>query len=268
MHLGRKAAKDPAKSTSSPGQDIRGDERGTQGTYRRQSSSRSARGGGSVFREYAEWLTMAITIALVIRTLVIQAFRIPSGSMEDTLLIGDFLLANKFIYGAKLPFTNYRLPRWRDPRPGDIIIFEYPVDRSRDFIKRCVAVSGQKVEVKDKTLFVDDKEVPLPPKGKLGDPRVLPREVIPRDNFGPVVVPPGQFFMMGDNRDNSQDSRWWGFLPYDNIKGKAMVLYLSWEWDPNGPGYNGILSVPWLVIDSAIHLPWRIRWSRIGMIIR
>jgi signal peptidase I len=222
----------------------------------------------SVFREYAEWLTLALTLALVIRTLVVQAFRIPSSSMEDTLLMGDFLLANKFIYGAKVPLINYRLPKWRDPRPGDIIIFQYPPDPSRDFIKRCIAVGGQKVEIRDKVIYVDDKEVPLPPKVKFGDPHVLSREISPRDNLGPITVPPGKLFVVGDNRDNSLDSRFWGFVPFENVKGEAMILYLSWEWDPNGPTYDGILSLPWLIIDSAIHLPWRVRWTRIGMIIR
>jgi signal peptidase I len=226
------------------------------------------KGGKTVFRDYAEWLTLAITLALVIRAFVVQAFRIPSGSMEDTLLMGDFLLANKFIYGAKIPLIDYRLPQWRDPRPGDIIIFQYPPDPSRDFIKRCIAVAGQKVEIRDKIIYVDGKEVPLPPKAKFVDPHILPREISPRDNFGPITVPPGMLFMVGDNRDNSLDGRFWGFVPLENVKGQAMILYLSWEWDPNGPTYTGTFSLPWLIIDSALHLPWRVRWTRFGMIIR
>src|SRR5580765_2352506 len=170
----------------------------------------------SILREYLEALLLAIVLTLVIRGLVVQAFRIPTGSMEDTLLVGDFLFVNKMVYGSEIDIgfggnrlIYYRFPAIREPKPGDIIVFRYPDDPSRDFIKRCVAVGGQTVELRDKVLYVDG-QAQEEPFAIHKDPRVLPRETSPRDNFGPYVVPQGQLFMMGDNRDNSHDSRFWG----------------------------------------------------------
>jgi signal peptidase I len=191
----------------------------------------------TTLREYTEALVLAIILTVVIRGLVIQAFRIPTGSMEDTLLVGDFLFVNKMVYGSEidLGFSGnrlfyYRFPAIRQPRVGDVIVFRYPDDPSRDFIKRCVAVGGQTVEIRDKVLYVDGhpREEPF---AVHKDPRTLPRELGPRDNFGPFVVPQDHLFMMGDNRDNSQDSRFWGALPVNLVKGKAMFLY--WSWDPD-----------------------------------
>ncbi|MGD8413216.1 MAG: signal peptidase I [Candidatus Latescibacterota bacterium] len=192
----------------------------------------------SIVREYAEIIVLAVALALFVRTFFVQAFRIPSESMEDTLLVGDFLFANKFIYGAKLPFVNWRLPAVREPQPGDIIIFKYPGDKKTDYIKRCVAVAGQTVRVKGETLYVDG--VPMEEeftKWALG-------KNYPRD-YGPETVPEGHIFMMGDNRDNSADSRAWGPLDKHLIAGKAMFIYFSW--------------------NSESHT---IRFSRIGDIIR
>lgn len=191
----------------------------------------------TTLREYTEALVLAIILTVVIRGLVIQAFRIPTGSMEDTLLVGDFLFVNKMVYGSEidLGFSGnrlfyYRFPAIRQPRVGDVIVFRYPDDPSRDFIKRCVAVGGQTVEIRDKVLYVDGhpRDEPF---AVHKDPRTLPRELGPRDNFGPFVVPQDHLFMMGDNRDNSQDSRFWGALPVNLVKGKAMFLY--WSWDPD-----------------------------------
>jgi signal peptidase I len=223
-----------------------------------------------VAREYFEAILLAVALALVLRTFVIQAFRIPSASMEDTLLVGDFLLANKFLYGAKVPFTDWRLPAIREPRPGDIIIFQYPREPGRDFVKRCVAGPGQRVEVRNKVLFVDGERAVDPPRSKYTDVRVFKRGSNHgnRDNFGPASVPPGHYFMMGDNRDNSEDSRSWGFLPYGLIKGKAFILYGSWAPDPEAPAYTGVLSVPGMVLYNLIHFPRRVRWGRIGSLVR
>jgi len=176
----------------------------------------------SVFREYAEIIVLAVGLALFVRTFFVQAFRIPSESMEDTLLVGDFLFANKLVYGPKLPLVNVRLPGIRDPRPGDIIIFKYPNDPKIDYIKRCVAVAGQTVELIDDQLYVDG---------------VLQEESYskyvfgsrPDRHFGPFTVPEGNCFMMGDNRDNSADSRAWGPLDQTLITGKAMFIYFSWN---------------------------------------
>jgi signal peptidase I len=176
----------------------------------------------SVIREYAEIIVLAVALALFVRTFFVQAFRIPSESMEDTLLVGDFLFANKLLYGPKLPLVDVRLPAIRDPKPGDIIIFKYPGDPKMDYIKRCVAVEGQTVELVDNKLYVDgvmqDEEFTKYVFGSRPDRR-----------FGPFEVPEGHIFMMGDNRDNSADSRAWGPLDKKLISGKAMFIYFSWN---------------------------------------
>ncbi len=183
-----------------------------------------------VWREYLEAILVAVALALVIRTFAFQAFRIPSGSMEDTLLVGDYLFVSKFLYGAEIPFTGgSRLPAIRQPKRGDIIVFRYPEDPTQDFIKRCVGVPGDTIEVRDKVLYVNG-EAQEEPYVKHADRRILPG----RDSFGPVVVPEGKYFMMGDNRDNSRDSRSWGFLDHSLIRGKALFIYFS--WDAAGPG--------------------------------
>jgi signal peptidase I len=179
----------------------------------------------NVILEYVDSGLIAVLLALVIRTCAVQAFKIPSGSMEDTLLIGDHLLVNKFIYGTHIPFTDKDVWRFTDPKRGEIIVFKYPQNPRRDFIKRCIGVPGDTIEVKDKTLYVNG-QAQVEPYVIHRDLEVLPRATgSPRDNFGPVKVPPEAYFMMGDNRDFSADSRFWGFLPRKLIKGKAWVLY-------------------------------------------
>ena len=171
-----------------------------------------------IVREYTEIILMAVFLAFFVRTFFVQAFKIPSESMEDTLLVGDFLFANKFVYGAKLPLVDARLPAVRDPRPGDIIIFKYPGDNRTDYIKRCVAVEGQTVELRGKALYVD---------GIQQDENYA--KYYHGSRFGPFKVPSGHIFMMGDNRDNSADSRVWGPLDKKLILGKAMFIYFSWN---------------------------------------
>ncbi len=197
----------------------------------------------SKLREYTESILWALILALIIRTCVVQAFKIPSGSMEDTLAIGDHLLVNKFIYGLKLPFSDKRILKFRDPRQGDVIVFEYPVDRSKDFIKRVIGVPGDEVEVRNKHVYVNGVLYQNPHEVHK-DATVFPREVNQRDNFGPVRVPAHSYFMMGDNRDNSYDSRYWGVIKESDIKGKAFIKY--WSWDQNS---------------------WRVRWGSIGRLI-
>jgi signal peptidase I len=195
----------------------------------------------SSWREWGEALFVAAILALIIRTFVVQAFKIPSGSMEDTLLIGDHLLVNKFIYGLQLPFSDERFLTIRHPERGDVIVFEFPEDRDksyfqrRDFIKRVVGTPGDTVNGK---LYDLPQEVHK-------EPGVIPPGVNPRDFMAPVKVPPGKYFAMGDNRDRSYDSRFWGFVDESEIKGLAFILYWSW--------------------DSDRHMP---RWSRIGHLIR
>jgi signal peptidase I len=226
----------------------------------------------SSVKEYTSSLLIAVALALFIRTTVVQAFYIPSGSMEDTLLVGDYLLANKFVYGAPIDvpladYTLFRLPGLRDPHPGDIVIFRSPTDPDRDLIKRCVAVGGQKLQVVDKVLYVDGQPFPNPPHSKHSDPETYPATVNPRDNFGPLVVPPGHFFMMGDNRDNSADSRYFGAVPKELIKGKAMIIYWSWDADTRPPYYTGLASIPALAGTFLWRLPARVRYGRLGDII-
>jgi signal peptidase I len=181
----------------------------------------------STIREYAETLGVALLLALVIRTFVVQAFKIPSGSMLPTLQIGDHILVNKFIYGPRLevPLTQWslgHLPGFRQPRVGDVVVFIYPRERDKDFIKRIVAVAGQTIEVHGTQITVDGKPV--------DDPHAHYEK---RDHvdFGPYTVPADHVFVMGDNRDESYDSRFWGPVPVDDIKGLAMVIYWSWGGD-------------------------------------
>jgi signal peptidase I len=190
--------------------------------------------------EYAKTIGTALIIALVIRTSVVQAYKIPSGSMIPTLLVGDYLLANKFIYGPKIPFTHERLFTLMKPERGDIVIFPSPEDPDKDLIKRIVAVGGDMIAGKDKQLFVNGKPI-NEPYVQHEDQFLNPL----RDNFGPCVVPEGKIFAVGDNRDNSYDSRFWGFVDIRNIKGKAFLLYWSW--------------------DSSKHFP---RFTRVGHLIR
>jgi signal peptidase I len=224
----------------------------------------------SIVREYVESFAVALILALIIKCSVVEAYKIPSGSMEDTLLIGDFLLANKFIYGSKVPLLPIRLPALREPKPGDIVIFKYPRDPKVNYIKRCVAVEGQTVEIRNKVLYVDGKKIPDPPSGKHTDSFIRPNVRDPRDNFGPYKVPQGYLFMMGDNRDNSADSRYWGPLPRELVVGKAMIIHWSWDSDPNAPVVTreDLLSIPKNVFYNIIHFPKRVRWNRIGDIIR
>jgi signal peptidase I len=201
----------------------------------------------SAVREYLEAIVLAVVLTIVIRGLVVQAYRIPTSSMEETLLIGDFLFVNKMIYGSEIDFAAagrqlvyYRFPAIRAPKPGDVIVFRYPDDPSRDFIKRCVAVGGQTVEIRDKVLYVDGN-AREEPYAVHKDPRVLPRATNTRDNFGPYVVPQGHLFMLGDNRDDSHDSRFWGGLPERLVTGKAMLLYWSWDSDRRLPRADRLL---------------------------
>lgn len=164
--------------------------------------------------------------------------------MENTLLIGDYLFAVKFLYGTKIPFTHKVIWKIRNPRPGDIIVFK-SVEEKKDLIKRCIAVGGQTVEIRNAQVFVDGVLQPLPKHAKITDSRIIPEgaEMGQRDNIRPFKVPEGKLFMMGDNRDNSYDSRFWGFLPMENVKGKALFLY--WSWDNTVPFYNLIYKVRW-----------------------
>jgi signal peptidase I len=197
----------------------------------------------SVFREYAEAIIIALVFALLIRTFVVQAFKIPSGSMEPTLQIGDHILVNKFLYGLQIPFTSIRLFPLGQPQRGDVVVFIYPVDPSKDFIKRVIGVEGDTVRLVNKKLYVNGGEVPDPHAVYKEDSSFL-SDLQKRENFGPVTVPKGQLFVLGDNRDRSLDSRFWGFVPAKDVRGKAFIIYWSWNSEETN-----------------------VRWSRIGHLI-
>lgn len=178
-------------------------------------------------REYSEAIVTALILALLIRAYVVQAFKIPSGSMLSTLQIGDHILVTKFTYGTRIPFTDKKILAFKDPEKGDIIVFKYPMDPKRDFIKRVIAVEGDIIEGKNKVIYINKEPIEEPYVQHTDTNMQLPQ----RDNFGPIKVPPGKVFVMGDNRDASLDSRFWGFVDESEILGEALIIY--WSWDGN-----------------------------------
>jgi len=191
----------------------------------------------SKVREYAEAIGIAILIAFFIRSFVVQAFKIPSGSMKPTLLIGDHILVNRFIYGIKIPYFRKTVLPVGDPKRGDVVVFIYPEDRSKDFIKRVVGIGGDTIEIRNKKIYLNS----LPDNDTHGvytDDFIIPGSIQPRDNFGPVTVPRGSIFVMGDNRDQSYDSRFWGFVDLKDVLGKAFIIYWSWDRENHGIRWN------------------------------
>ncbi|MCX5887475.1 MAG: signal peptidase I [Proteobacteria bacterium] len=181
----------------------------------------------SVIREYVEAILIAVVLAMFIRSFIVQAFKIPSGSMEPTLLIGDHILVNKFIYGITVPFTHKKLFQWKNPQREDVIVFVYPVDESKDFIKRVIGVGGDRIEIKQKKIYINDQPF-NDTHGHYQESNPSSSYIQFRDNLGPIVVPENTLFVMGDNRDRSYDSRFWGFVTLDRVKGKAFMIYWSW----------------------------------------
>jgi signal peptidase I len=192
-----------------------------------QPISSAKNGHKSVAREYTEALLVALLLAFFIRSFVVQAFKIPSGSMLPTLQIGDHILVNKFLYGLRLPYPlESTLIEWKQPSRGDVIVFVYPKDPSKDFIKRVIGEPGDTVEIRHKQVFINGEKIDDPYASFADEDREIPG---PRDNFGPVTVPQHQLFVMGDNRDRSHDGRFWGFVDLDEVKGKAFLIYWSWD---------------------------------------
>ena len=208
----------------------------------------------STAREYFESICVAVILALFVRTFVVQAFKIPTGSMENNLLIGDHLLVNKFVFAPTLSSVERTLLPIDPIRRGDILVFKYPEDPERDFIKRVIGLPGETVELRSKKVYIDGKPIdepyvrflfPAPPEGSTTDFDV-------RNTYGPVTVAADHYFMMGDNRDNSQDSRYWGFMPRDYVKGKALFIYFS--FGEEGSGLTGLLgNARWSRILHQIH---------------
>jgi signal peptidase I len=208
----------------------------------------------STVREYFESRCVAVILALFVRTFVVQAFKIPTGSMENNLLIGDHLLVNKFVFAPTLSGVERTMLPIDPIRRGDILVFKYPEDPERDFIKRVIGLPGETIELRSKKVYIDGKPIdepyvrflfPAPPEGSTTDFDV-------RNTYGPVTVPADHYFMMGDNRDNSQDSRYWGFMPRDYVKGKALFIYFS--FGEEGSGLTGLLgNARWSRILHQIH---------------
>jgi signal peptidase I len=182
----------------------------------------------SAFREYAEAIGMALLLALFIRTFIVQAFKIPSGSMIPTLQIGDHILVNKLSYGIRIPFWEHYAVDFGHPQRGDVVVFIFPEDRTKDFIKRVIAVAGDTVEIRGKKIFINGKQMADPHAHFEGDdPQAM--GLVSREDFGPKTVPANHIFVMGDNRDRSYDSRFWGFVSLDDVRGKAFLIYWSWD---------------------------------------
>jgi len=206
----------------------------------------------SSIRENIEAVLVAVLLALFIRTFAVQAFKIPSGSMKQTLQIGDHILVNKFIYGVKVPFSRKTIIPVKKPKHGDIIVFKFPKDPEKDFIKRVVGLAGDKVEIRNKQVFVNNVKADSS-FAQFTDSFIIPgcppgiRQDAPcrKDNFGPIKVPQNKLFVMGDNRDQSFDSRFWGFVDSKAVNGKAFIIYWSWDKDNFG-----------------------IRWKRVGKMLR
>ncbi len=219
-----------------------------------------------IIREYGEAFIVALVLALFARTFVLQAFKIPSSSMEPTLLIGDHIFVNKFVYGqTAFAFERIFLPV-REIRRGDVIVFKFPGRPTMDYIKRVIGVGGDEVFGKDGVVYVNGQP--------LDEPYAVHHHETwgfgLRDDFGPVRVPPGHYFVMGDNRDNSDDSRFWGTVPYYMVKGRAFLIYWSFE-PPERDYYNPTRRrspVEALLDTFAILNPLRTRWSRMFHIIR
>ena len=199
-------------------------------------------------KEYLEPIVFAVLIALFIRTFIVQAFKIPSSSMEPTLQVGDHILVNKFIFGIKVPFTDIKLFQFKKPKRGDIIVFIYPRDRSKDFIKRAIGTEGEKVEIILNKIYINDKLI-NDPWGLYNEKSDWTRYLQPMEKFGPVIVPKDSLFVLGDNRNNSQDSRFWGFVDIHAVRGKAFIIYFSWD----RYGQNLLDKIRWMRFGKLIH---------------
>lgn len=207
-----------------------------------------------LWREYLETTIIALVAAILLRIFVVSAYRVSSASMEGSLFEGDFIFVNKLAY-------EYGT----DPRINDIIVFKYPNNPEKDFIKRVVALPGQEVQVADKVLYIDGEVASIPMESKHIDKRIIPGDLSFRDNFGPYLVPPEHFFVLGDNRDDSRDSRFWGAVPRDNLKGKAVFVYWSWQADDPPPWEFPYIVNAFQWVGHGLSFPTSIRWERLGI---
>jgi signal peptidase I len=219
----------------------------------------------STVREYFESIVIAVILALFVRTWVVQAFKIPTGSMENNLLIGDHLLVNKFVFGPTLGKGERALLPMRDVRRGDVIVFKYPDEPDRDFIKRVIGLPGETIEMKAKKIYINGQPLDEPYVHFL-EPVGEAQEVTSydlRENYAKTTVPDGFYFVMGDNRDNSQDSRYWGFLPRNYIKGRALMIYWSYESGREDYVDEGVGASAKRIFGVITHFFTKTRWDRI-----
>jgi signal peptidase I len=219
----------------------------------------------STVREYFESIVIAVILALFVRTWVVQAFKIPTGSMENNLLIGDHLLVNKFVFGPTLSSFDRALLPVREIRRGDIVVFKYPDEPERDFIKRVIGLPGDTLELRSKKVYVNGQPLDEPYVHFLtpaSDGSEFTSMDV-RERYGPVTVPPDQYFVMGDNRDNSQDSRYWGFLPRAHVKGKALMIYWSYESGRDDYVEDGLGATIRRLFSVVTHFFTRTRWERL-----
>ncbi len=223
----------------------------------------------STAREYFESIVIAVILALFVRTFVLQAFKIPTGSMENNLLIGDHLLVNKFRYAPVSSSIERALLPIGGINRGDVLVFKYPVEPDRDFIKRVIGLPGETLELKQKKIYINGQPLNEPYVHFLEEPRkntelseVTSSDV--RENYGPVTVPPNQYFMMGDNRDNSADSRYWGFMPRDYVKGKALLIYWSYESEREDYEDESAAATAKGLASVFVHFFTKTRWDRLG----
>ncbi len=223
--------------------------------YKEADKVRRYREPKPLWREYFDTALIALIAAILLRVFVVSAYRVSSSSMEGSLFEGDYIFVNKlaYQYGG-------------EPKVGDIIVFAYPNNPTKDYIKRIVALQGQEVVVADKVVYVDGQVAAIPDLAQHIDKRVIPGDLSFRDNFGPYTVAEGEFFVMGDNRDDSRDSRFWGGVPRKNIRGKAVFVYWSWMPDDEAPGFSFpyvVDAVQWIGY-GLFNFPTHVRWDRIG----
>ncbi len=219
----------------------------------------------STVREYFESIVIAVILALFVRTWVVQAFKIPTGSMENNLLIGDHLLVNKFVFGPATGALERGALPMRDPRRGDVVVFKYPDEPDRDFIKRVIGLPGDTLELRSKKVYVNGQALEEPYVHFL-EPAHEAQEVTSfdvRERYGPVKVPDNQYFVMGDNRDNSQDSRYWGFLPRNYVKGRALMIYWSYESGREDYLDDGVGASVKRLFSVVTHFFTKTRWERL-----
>jgi signal peptidase I len=229
--------------------------------------------GRSLSREYLEALLIAVIFATFARTFIIQAFKIPSGSMEQTLLVGDHILVNKFIYGPTIWSFERRFLPLREVRRADVVVFRFPPDPSRDFIKRAIGLPGDRLKIEDKQLTLNGQLVDDGAYAVHSDPVTYPRTSFfnsnrQRDNFGPYTVPPDGYFCLGDNRDNSRDSRYWGTVPTSNLKGRALAVYWSYGDESGAENWPGLMGRLRQLAMTVRNLVSQTRWERTLRVVR